>query len=141
MEKLKLYSNWILRLILAFTFIYAAISKIIYPDEFFNSVRNYQLIPDSLSYIIAYFLPGFEIVVAVLLLTNRFFKASLMGVACMLIIFIFAISSAWIRGLDINCGCFGSASPEGYGKVILRDFLLLLISYTLTLINSKKLPI
>lgn len=45
MEKLKFYLNWILRFILASTFLYAAISKLVYPNEFFNNIRNYQLTP------------------------------------------------------------------------------------------------
>ena len=54
MEKLRFYLNWTLRLILAGTFVYAAIIKIVFPNKFFNSVRNYQLIPDYLSYVTAY---------------------------------------------------------------------------------------
>ena len=138
MEKLRFYLNWILRLILAATFAYAAINKIIYPDVFFNGVRNYQLIPDSLSYIVAYFLPAFEIVVAGFLLTNRFFHVTLLCMALMLVIFIMAIFSAWGRGLDISCGCFGSGSPEGYGVIIFRDLLLLFICFILTWINHKN---
>ena len=140
MEKLRFYLNWTLRLILAGTFVYAAIIKIVFPNEFFNSVRNYQLIPDYLSYVTAYFLPAFEIVVAILILTKRFFTISTLCITFMLLIFILAISSAWVRGLDINCGCFGSGAPEGYEMAILRDLALVIFCIILFLINKKNLP-
>lgn len=140
MEKLKLYLNWTLRLILAGTFAYASIIKIVFPNEFFNSVRNYQLIPDYLSYATAYFLPAFEIVVAILILIKRFFTISTLSIIFMLIIFILAILSAWSRGLDINCGCFGAGTPEGYGMIIFRDFTLIVFCVILILINRKNLP-
>lgn len=140
MEKLKFYLNWTLRLILAGTFAYAAVSKIVLPNEFFNSVRNYQLIPDSLSYMTAYFLPAFEVVISILILTKRFFTVSILSMIFMLAIFILAILSAWIRGLDINCGCFGSGAPEGYEMIILRDLAFLIFCVILILINKKNLP-
>lgn len=139
MEKLKFYLNWTLRLILAGTFAYAAVSKIVLPNEFFNSVRNYQLIPDCLSYMTAYFLPAFEVVVSILILTKRFFTVSILSMIFMLAIFILAILSAWIRGLDINCGCFGSGTPEGYEMIILRDLVFLIFCVILILINKKNL--
>ncbi len=139
MEKLISYSNLILRLILACTFAYAAISKIIFPDEFFYSIRNYQITPDILSYIIAYFLPALEISSACLILMNKFFKVSIFCITSMLIIFIIAILSAWTRGLDINCGCFGYGSSEGYEMVIFRDLILIVFCVILILINKKKL--
>lgn len=139
MEKLKFYLNWILRCVLSITFVYAAISKIFYPNEFFNNIRNYQLISDYLSYVTAYFLPAFEIVIAIFILTKRFFTISTLSITFMLLIFILAILSAWVRGLDINCGCFGSGPAEGYEVIILRDLVLLFFCVILILVNKKIL--
>ena len=138
MEILKAYLSWILRLILACTFLYAAISKIIYPDDFFNSVRNYQLTPDPFSYLVAYFLPAFEIIVAILLFSPRFFSAAILSMEFLLIIFILALISVWIRGLDINCGCFGGGVSGMYGVAIFRDVILLLICFILNLPKLRK---
>jgi hypothetical protein len=39
--------------------------------------------------------------------------------------FIVAIAAAWLRGLDISCGCFGSSEGEtNYLWLILRDLLI-----------------
>ena len=51
----------------------------------------------------------------------------------LMIIFVIAISQAWIRGLPINCGCFGNGGLTADGKVnhwtyfseILRDLGLI----------------
>lgn len=49
------------------------------------------------------------------------------------VVFIMFIISAWARGLEINCGCFGSSEvPEnpvlGYIKDIIRDCVFIAIS-------------
>lgn len=49
------------------------------------------------------------------------------------VVFIMLIISAWARGLEINCGCFGSSEvPEnpvlGYVKDIIRDCIFIATS-------------
>lgn len=138
MGKVKTFINLSLRAILSVVFIYAAVSKILRPDEFYADIRNYRMVPDYIAYASAYFLPAFEIIVALSIFSKRFFKASILSIAFLLTVFIMALASAWLRGLDINCGCFGSGAPSGYGLVILRDVFLLSICFILVLINSKK---
>lgn len=138
MEKVKTLIDLSLRVVLSAVFIYAAVSKILRPDEFYTDIRNYQIVSGYIAYASAYFLPAFEIVAALAMFSKRFFKVSILSIAFLLAVFIMALSSAWYRGLDINCGCFGSGAPSDYGIVILRDVFLLLICFILVLINSKK---
>jgi hypothetical protein len=45
-------------------------------------------------------------------------------------VFLVALGQAWLRGLDITCGCFGSAatgSASAYSSYFLRDGLLIAV--------------
>ena len=53
--------------------------------------------------------------------------------AILLLVFIFAVASAWVRGLSIDCGCFGGGGEvapgqTAYGTELLRDAGLLLLA-------------
>ena len=40
------------------------------------------------------------------------------------VVFIAAITSAWMRGLDIRCGCFGAASTAPLAYDLVFDVVL-----------------
>jgi hypothetical protein len=54
--------------------------------------------------------------------------------ALLMVLFTFGIASAWARGLEIQCGCFGGGgnvkidATPGYIRDILRDLGLLMLS-------------
>ena len=53
--------------------------------------------------------------------------------AILLLVFILAVASAWVRGLTIDCGCFGGGGEvapgqTAYGTELLRDAGLLLLA-------------
>ncbi len=67
----------------------------------------YRLIPGPTAVWLAVILPFLELGVAILLLSKIPGRWSLL-MACMLLsMFVGAQGSAWARGLDIDCGCFG----------------------------------
>ena len=139
MEKYKQIASWSARIILAGVFAYASVSKIVRPDEFYTAVMNYQILPQYLAYAISYFLPILELVCAVALLWNVFCKAAISLLYIMLVVFIIAIISAWLRGLNISCGCFGGESAVGeYLEVILRDVFLIGLCSIIFLLSAKK---
>ena len=72
-------------------------------------------------------------------LWNVFCKAAISLIYAMLIVFIIAIISAWLRGLNISCGCFGSENAVGeYLKVMLRDVFLIGLCSIIFLLSEKK---
>jgi uncharacterized membrane protein YphA (DoxX/SURF4 family) len=82
-------------------------------------------------------------VIGSLLILGLFTRA--MGIVSSLffIAFIIGISSAWARGLEINCGCFGNhgvpADPQRqYAIDIARDVGLLLLSLWLVVWPRTK---
>jgi uncharacterized membrane protein YphA (DoxX/SURF4 family) len=121
--------NWILRLLLAAVFLYAALGKIWDPHGFAVTIANYQMLPDWAVNPTALLLPWLEAVCAVLLLTGRWTEGSLMIINGLLLVFTAALAINWYRGIDVACGCFTTADQGGsnYLHDILRDLLLLAV--------------
>lgn len=112
------------RLALAVVFLYAAIAKIADPADLADSIANYRLLPALLIPWLAVTLPGVELVVGVLLVLGLFTRAAATVVAAMMLAFTVALSQAFIRDLDVECGCFGGSTVAD-GWVLLRDAVLL----------------
>lgn len=138
MGKVKHISFLLARILLAGIFVYASIHKIVHPDEFYVVIMNYQILPQYGAYALAYLLPVLEMSVGLALLSRKFLYPSLVIVSGMLLIFISAIASAWLRGLDISCGCFGEGNSGEYFEVIVRDIFLLLLCMIIFLLNPRR---
>lgn len=115
----------IARLILAGLFIYAGTIKLIQPDTFLSDIESYRMMPYALAWLTAFYLPPLEIVFGLGLLLPKFRKPSAYLLLLLTVVFILAITAAWLRGLDISCGCFGSSEePANYLWLIVRDLLI-----------------
>jgi len=127
--------RWIMRIILAGVFLYAGHLKVKNPIQFTEDIRNYQLIPDPLPATLALSLPWLEILAALGVLTGLLYRGSLVLLAGMTLTFMAAITSAWARGLDISCGCFGgeSAGSTNYPLHLFENSVLLGICVVLLL--------
>jgi len=117
----------IARLSIAGTFISAALPKIKAPTEFAVSIEGFELIHSPLVHWVALLLPWLELIIGIGLIVPMIRKVSGALIAGLLILFIGLHASAWQRGLDISCGCFGTdAEPTtNYSLLILRNLLLL----------------
>jgi len=116
------------RLVLAGVFAIAALPKIKDPVAFAASIHGYQVIDGVLVNWVALVLPWLELTVAIGLLVPSIRHASAVCIGGLLVVFIGLHASAWRRGLDISCGCFGTgAEPTtDYSLLILRNVGLLL---------------
>lgn len=118
---------WLFRLGLAGVFIYAGVMKLADPAAFAREIDAYRLTPKVLNDMVAVYLPWVEVLSGAALLLPRAVRAAASIQMGMLVVFIAALASAWIRGLDISCGCFGaSAEVASYGWLIARNIVLLL---------------
>jgi uncharacterized membrane protein YphA (DoxX/SURF4 family) len=122
------------RLVVGGVWIAAGLLKIPDPTENVRAVRAYQLLPESVVPVLGHLLPVLEILVGVCLVLGMLTSLSGVYSAIMLVAFIVGISSAWARGLEIECGCFGGGGgpAEGasakYPWEIARDLGLLFLS-------------
>jgi uncharacterized membrane protein YphA (DoxX/SURF4 family) len=138
----KYFSNkyllLIFRLFLGLIFIYSGYIKILDVSGFSNSIYNYKLFPDLSINFFAVVIPWIELVTGLLLGMGISVKENAFIINSLLLIFIIAITISIIRGLDINCGCFGSrtAARAGFAKLI-ENTALLFIGIILMIFDSK----
>ncbi len=116
------------RAILGVVFILAGMDKILYPEAFAASIEAYKLAPYAWINLIALILPWLELICGVFLLGGVHLKGSGAIVGSLLVFFIFAVISAMLRELKIDCGCFGKehATPVSWMKVLENACLTLL---------------
>jgi uncharacterized membrane protein YphA (DoxX/SURF4 family) len=126
---MKLLSNkyllFLIRVILGFIFIYAAIEKISDPEGFALSISNYRLLPVAIVNIFAITLPWIELVAGTLFLFGISVKENSAIILFFLAVFTLAIIISLFRGLNIECGCFGKGNQIGLLK--LGENLLMII--------------
>ena len=129
----------ILRVAMAALFLFAAITKLVDPSSFAQQIANYQLTPWPATAGLSVFLPALELCVGISLLLGRWEGGALVWMAILLTIFSGALLSATIRGLSIDCGCFGR-SIENTGTVwpLIRNMALLVVTGLLWFSRYKK---
>ncbi|GAB3491670.1 MauE/DoxX family redox-associated membrane protein [Nocardiopsis coralliicola] len=104
---------------------FAAVTKLP-PALSIQSVEAYDLFSDPVNEFIGITLPLVEIALALLLLVGLATRYAGAATALLMAVFIAGIISAWARGLNIDCGCFGTGGPVApgeteYGLDIARD--------------------
>ncbi len=118
----------IARLVLAGVFVMAALPKTQDPGAFATSVAAFRVIGPGLSGWVALLLPWLELIIGLGILIPAIRRTSCALIGLLLLLFIALHTSAWVRGLDINCGCFGAETGEvstDYRWLLLRNGLLL----------------
>ena len=94
------------RFVLGIIFIYASIDKIIDPISFSSTIDNYHISPYSLNNIAALVIPWLELIIGVFLICGIFINGSSFIAILLLLFFIFILTQALLRGINVDCGCF-----------------------------------
>lgn len=105
-------ASWLLRIALAAIYIIAAVPKIADPWGFALAIRNFRILPLDAIPALALWLPPFELLAAVAVLSGLLYRGGLAAIALLSAGFAAGVASAMIRGLDIDCGCFGSMAKS-----------------------------
>jgi len=95
---------------------------------FLGSIYAYKLVEPGVGQIMAMSMPVIQLVLALCFLTRVFLDASHVATLCLLVSFATVQTSAWVRDLDISCGCFGpqNSTPIGWFSLSLVYGLLIL---------------
>lgn len=121
------YFSLFCRLVLGLVLIWAGWSKVFDMQTFMQDIANYRILPHEFLPLVAITLPAIELVAGVCLILGLFMEGALFIATVLFIVFLLAIESAILRGLDIKCGCFGTTDAEMVGiNVLVRDFILFL---------------
>ncbi|WP_240938074.1 MauE/DoxX family redox-associated membrane protein [Nocardioides sp. JQ2195] len=121
------------RLLVGVVWIVAGALKLPDPAASVRAVRAYELLPESVVTVTGHVLPIVEVVVGVALVLGLMTRSMAVVSGLLFLAFIVGIASAWARGLQIECGCFGgggfsSSATDDYPWEIARDVGLLLVS-------------
>ena len=131
--------NWFglfARLTLGGVIFAAGALKVTTPYKSAAAMRAYELLPISIANFFGYVFPWFEVGLGALLILGVATRLSAFFAGSLMILFILAISSAWARGLSIDCGCFGGGGQVAPGETkylqeIVRDFGLAFLGFYL----------
>ncbi len=118
------------RCLLGAIFCYAGLVKALDVVAFAGSVANYQVLPYQLNFLVAALLPYVELAAGVLLLLGRQVRPAVLLIAGMNAVFMVALLSVILRGLDIDCGCFrpGGEGHTSAQMALLRDAGIMLLA-------------
>ena len=130
--------SFVARFYMAYIWISAGLSKIF--DSTMNvtqTIQAYEIFTPQWSYVLAHLIGPLELAGGLLLLFGVYLRHSSIVAIVVLSLFIIGVSSAWMNGLEINCGCFGPEEAATnyeleYFQTIVRDlFYIALMAWTI----------
>jgi len=99
-------------------FLRSALAHIANPYYFLSAINSYRLVPPYAGLAVAMGVPYLQLAVVACLVTRQFVPAAFAVSAILFLAFWLAQVSAMLRGLEIDCGCFGAQSVAvGAGTV------------------------
>jgi putative oxidoreductase len=130
----------ILHLVFGGVFLYAGVVKARSPMVFLDDIRSFEMLPDPYAALVAMFLPWLEIFAGLAVMSGWLRRGGLLVLNVSLVVFLVAILTAWARGIDIRCGCFGGGSEaaSNYIELIVRDIVLLALGLWLAFQQRTK---
>ena len=132
---------WICKFGLGALFVYSAWDKVNDPGLFAEVVKRYEILPIWAVGLFSLTLPMVELLVGLLFILTKWLREAAFLTVGLLMLFIGALSIAAVRGLEIDCGCFGVSAGGGRMELLLaigRDIVLLMPAIWLLVRQPKK---
>jgi uncharacterized membrane protein YphA (DoxX/SURF4 family) len=110
-----LANPWLLlgvRIVIGLAFAYAGATKLMASDQFADSIASFQILPNTLINILALGLPPTEILAGLMMISGWHYRSANFCILVLSVIFALALGQALARGLQVDCGCFGSGKPS-----------------------------
>jgi len=131
-----------IRLTAAAIWLVAGTAKLADLAQFHAQVGAYKLLPHALEAPFAYTLPLVEVSLGIYLAVGLFVRPAAILACALMVIFVVAMTQAAVRGLSLDCGCFGSLAAQRVGPgAILRDAALGLPSLVMALWPARFLSV
>lgn len=121
-------------------FVYAGMLKAIDPGRFLLSIRSYRLLPDPFAAWLALSLPWLEVFAGLAVMTGWLRRGGLLLLNMLLVVFAAALIISLVRGLDVECGCFGGQGSTAVWDALVRDAVLLFVGLWLWYFDRNKKP-
>lgn len=132
----------VLRIALGLFFLVVGIIKLRDLDAFTEDIFNYQILFPPYDGYAAYLVAWLEVIAGIAVIIGwQGAKGGLLLIGGMLLSFIIALSIAAAKGLNINCGCFGSSDePTNFPLHIGMNVALLALAGFLFWSQLRKRP-
>ena len=130
--------TYVSRLIVGFIFIVAGVPKIANPAVFAKSIEAYNLFPYFIVSASALVIPWLELILGLFLIFGILLRGSSLLSSILFFFFSIVIAVSLLRGLSIDCGCFGFDGVALSWKKLLEDVGLLLLSLQIYYHTSRK---
>jgi uncharacterized membrane protein YphA (DoxX/SURF4 family) len=128
----------ILRVVLAVVFLYAAYSKLRQPWLLFAmAIDAYHLLPQWAVMTLARTLPWCELALGMLLLAGFWLRQVALTASLLLALFFGVMVRSYVKGLEIDCACFGFGEAISV-KTLIRDGVLVASSVSLTVLAFRR---
>jgi uncharacterized membrane protein YphA (DoxX/SURF4 family) len=103
-------ASLVLRLLMGSIFLAAGLAKMSDPISFFSTLMQFKLFPDPMISLLAIYVPWIEFLAGLSLVLGMLHRAGALILVALNIAFSFVILSVIVRGIEIECGCFGLLS-------------------------------
>ncbi len=111
------------QLFVGLIFLVSALAKIGDAGALASQVHNYRLVPVGSENLLAMILPWIELLAGLSLALGVRPRAGAWLATASLAVFTIAVGVSMARGLDFQCGCFGTADATRIGGVKLAENL------------------
>lgn len=133
------YVLWITKVFIGLIFVLSGIEKIADPAGFSDAIANYKLMPNFIINFFAISIPWIELVCGILLIFNQNIKENAFIYLSLMSIFTIMVLIAVLRGLDIDCGCFGTQNVQAVGITkIIENLALIFLGVYVFIYNDKS---
>ncbi len=128
------------RFLIGGMYIAASFYKIIEPASFAKSIWHYHMVPGSLINLVALILPWLELVIGLALIFGLAYRGAIWWANLLLVVFIIALTSTIMRGLDIDCGCFkaGQSATAPAWNSLWFDLVAIVFAVQLWISRSRR---
>lgn len=128
-----------MRMILGGVFSFSAWSKIMAPQALADAIVGFEIIPESIALEAAIMLIWLELICGIFMILGLWARATVIVITGMLTLFEIGLISVVVRGIEVNCGCFGQFSEMAVGwDTIIRNMVQLVFCASLLYYGSWK---
>ena len=103
------------QVVIGVVFIAASLAKIGDMATFASQIHNFRIVPIWSENLVAMTLPWVELVAGMCLILGIRARGAGILATILMVVFLVAVGQAVGRGLDIECGCFGTADATKVG--------------------------
>ncbi len=114
------------QIVIGVIFVIAALAKLSDLEALSTQVHNFRLVPLWGENLVAMMLPWVELTAALFLILGFRARAGAFVLAALLAAFTVGVGIAVARGLDFECGCFGTGDHTRVGAVKIAENLAML---------------